>query len=218
MDKLMEEIKEHRGVRDTTINIYKRHLNKLADEITGKDFSSTEFIKQKYGEIKKFLDSQTISKKKNYLAAILAAISPKGKKEPKKGFEKVYDKYVEELLSEHKKYTDKINTHTKNIKEDKNWIDWIKKYENQAERLRSLTDKRKQKKHLDEFIEKIYVDYDEDNKEHQLDIRLKLKLFDDDLIYKDVQNKKLGYEIKEGSNSKMLSFKRERNVKKKRTI
>ena len=124
MDKLMEEIKEHRGVRDTTINIYKRHLNKLADEITGKDFSSTEFIKQKYGEIKKFLDSQTISKKKNYLAAILAAISPKGKKEPKKGFEKVYDKYVEELLSEHKKYTDKINTHTKNIKEDKNWIDW----------------------------------------------------------------------------------------------
>ena len=63
-----------------------------------------------------------------------------------------------------------------------------------------------------------YVDYNEDNKEHQLDIRLKLKLFDDDLIYKDVQNKKLGYEIKEGSNSKMLSFKRERNVKKKRTI
>ena len=104
-------------MRDTTINIYKRHLNKLANEITGKDFSSTEFIKQKVKDITKFLDSQTISKKKNYLAAILAAISPKGKKEPKKGFESVYDKYVEELLSEHKKYTDKINTHTKNIKE-----------------------------------------------------------------------------------------------------
>ena len=111
-----------------------------------------------------------------------------------------------------------ITTEIEMLSSDKNWIDWIKKYENQTERLRSLTDKRKQKKHLDEFIEKIYVDYDEDNKEHQLDIRLKLKLFDDDLIYKDVQNKKLGYEIKEGSNSKMLSFKRERNVKKKRTI
>lgn len=124
MDKLMEEIKEHRGVRDTTISIYKRHLNNLSKEITGKEFSSTNFIKQKKGEITTFLDKQTISKKKNYLAAILAAISPTGKKEAKKGFEKVYDSYVEELLKEHKKYTDKINTHTKNIKEDKNWIDW----------------------------------------------------------------------------------------------
>ena len=35
---------------------------------------------------------------------------------------------------------------------------------------------------------------------------------------KDVQNKKIGYEIKDGSNRKMLNFKRMKDVKKKRTI
>ncbi len=104
------------------------------------------------------------------------------------------------------------------LSSDKNWVDWINKYSKRVNYLRSITDKKKQRKHLDEFIERIDVDYDDVNKEHLLDIKLKLKLFDDKLIYKDVQNKKLGYEIKDGSNRKMLNFKRMKDVKKKRTI
>jgi hypothetical protein len=68
------------------------------------------------------------------------------------------------------------------------------------------------------LIERIDVDYDDVSKEHTLDITLKLKLFDDKLIYKDVNNKKSGYEIEDGSKTKSISFKRERDVKKKRTI
>ena len=71
---------------------------------------------------------------------------------------------IEKEIDKRMKVQNGITTEIEMLSSDKNWIDWIKKYENQTERLRSLTDKRKQKKHLDEFIEKIYVDYDEDNK------------------------------------------------------
>ena len=111
-----------------------------------------------------------------------------------------------------------IKTEIEMLSSDKTWIDWLKKYQDKTDTLRKLTDKKKQKKHLDEFIERIDVDYDDVSKEHTLDITLKLKLFNDKLIYKDVNNKKSGYEIEDGSKTKSISFKRERDVKKKRTI
>ena len=39
MEDLMKVVKEHRGVRDSTISIYTRYLNLLSNEITGKDYS-----------------------------------------------------------------------------------------------------------------------------------------------------------------------------------
>ena len=124
MEDLLKEVKSGRGVRDTTLNIYKRYLNLLSNEITGKDYVSNKFIKSKKKEIKSFINKQSSSKKKNYLSSILVAISPKERKDPIKGFEKVYDDYSDMLKTEHTKYTEAINTHDKNIRESENWIDW----------------------------------------------------------------------------------------------
>ena len=124
MEDLMKVVKEHRGVRDSTISIYTRYLNLLSNEITGKDYSSNKFLKTKKKQIKDFVNKESSSKKKNYLASILVAISPKEKKDPMKGFEKVYDDYSDMLKEESQKYYDRIATHDKNIKESENWIDW----------------------------------------------------------------------------------------------
>lgn len=124
MEDLMKTVKDGRGVRDTTLKIYKRYLNNLANEITGDDYKSNKFLKSKKKEIKSFINNETSSKKKNYLSSILVAISPKERKEPLKGFEKAYDEYSDMLKDEHSKYTEQINTHDKNIRESDNWIDW----------------------------------------------------------------------------------------------
>ena len=124
MDELLKTIQENRGVRDSTLRIYKRYLNALANEITGKDYKTNKFLKSKKKQIKSFIEDKSPSIKKNYLSSILVAISPKERKEPLKGFEKVYDSYSDMLKEEHTKYTEKINTHDKNIRESENWIDW----------------------------------------------------------------------------------------------
>lgn len=50
MEALLKTIKDNRGVRDSTIKIYKRHLNKLSNKIQNKDYSGREFLK---GDVKK---------------------------------------------------------------------------------------------------------------------------------------------------------------------
>ncbi len=124
MEDLIKTVKEGRGVRDTTLKIYKRYLNNLANEITGNDYKSNKFLKTKKKDIKSFINKESSSKKKNYLSSILVAISPKERKAPLKGFDKVYDEYSDLLKDEHSKYTEQISTHDKNIKESENWIDW----------------------------------------------------------------------------------------------
>lgn len=124
MEDLMKTVKEGRGVRDSTLKIYKRYLNNLANEITGNDYKNNKFLKTKKKDIKSFINKESSSKKKNYLSSILVAISPKERKEPLKGFEKVYDEYSDMLKDEHSKYTEQISTHDKNIRESENWIDW----------------------------------------------------------------------------------------------
>lgn len=124
MEELKKIIKTKRGIRDTTINIYTRYLNNLSNEITGSDYISNAFIKSKYKDIQVFLTKQSPSRKKNFLSAILVAISPEERKKPLKGFEKVYEKYGTQLLEENDEYAKRIKEHNKNIKESENWIDW----------------------------------------------------------------------------------------------
>lgn len=124
MDDLLNKVKTGRGVRDTTLSIYKRYLNALSNEMVGHDYKNNKFIKTKRNQIKKFLENESSSKKKNYLTAILVALSPEERRKPKKDMEKVYDEFSDLLKDEHSVYTDRIATHDKNIKESDNWIDW----------------------------------------------------------------------------------------------
>ena len=124
MEALMKTVKENRNVRDSTIKIYSRHLNKLSKEINDKEYSSREFLKSKVKEVKKFISKQTTSTKKNYVASILVALSPNEKKKPLSGYDKVYDEYLDILLTEHNKYNEFIKTKEKSVKTSDNWLDW----------------------------------------------------------------------------------------------
>lgn len=124
MENLMKLVKKDRKVRDTTIKIYSRHLDKLAKEILDSDYKDHKFLKTKKNEIIKFINKQTTSTKKNYIASILVALSPHEKKKPLKGYEKTYDDYVDRLLTEHNKYNEHIKTKEKTQRESDNWLDW----------------------------------------------------------------------------------------------
>ena len=124
MEALMKDVKKNRHVRESTIKIYTRHLNKLSNEINDADYQGRDFLKSKVKEVKKFISKQTTSTKKNYVASILVALSPNEKKKPLKGYDKVYDEYLDILLTEHNKYNEFIKTKEKSVKTSDNWIDW----------------------------------------------------------------------------------------------
>ena len=65
MEKLLETLKENRGVRDTTLSTYKRLLNKLSNEINNKDFTGIDFLKSKFSKVKSFIEGLSSSRKKN---------------------------------------------------------------------------------------------------------------------------------------------------------
>ena len=78
MEALLKTVKENRKVRDSTIKIYKRHLNKLSNKIHDKDYSGREFLKTDVKKrLRNFLKEQSSSTMKNYVASILVALSPK---------------------------------------------------------------------------------------------------------------------------------------------
>jgi hypothetical protein len=124
MEALMKQVKDDRKVRDSTIKIYQRHLNKLSDAVNGEKFKNIKFLKSKVKEVKKFVNKQTPSTKKNYIASILVALSPHEKKKPLKGYDAVYDDYLDSLLTEHNKYNEFIKSREKSVKTSENWVDW----------------------------------------------------------------------------------------------
>ena len=125
MNKLLEEIKNARDVRESTLNIYKNNLNTLSKDINKKPFRSRQFLlKQKDAVIAK-LQEYPQSKRRSMIASILVAISPKGKNAPaNKNFAKVYKIYNAMLKDENKVYQDAISDNQKSDKDIANWVNW----------------------------------------------------------------------------------------------
>ena len=94
----------------------------------------------------------------------------------------------------------------------KKWLNWIKRYSKKIEKVRNTDDIQEKKDVLGELLQRINVDWDIGEKEHLLDIRLKLPLFNDSLKYKNESNKSEGYELLEGSKQKLVRYKKTNNV------
>jgi len=95
----------------------------------------------------------------------------------------------------------------------KKWLNWIDRYSKKIDKYRDTKDKELMKEVFGEVLQKIFVDWDVETKEHVLDIRLKLPLFNDKIEYIDKSNKSLGYKLKDGKKSKELRYKKTNNVK-----
>lgn len=122
MEKLMEEVKQSRGVRDTSIALYKRHLNKLAMDITGKEYENEKFLKTKVDDIIKYLDDKSNSVRRNFSASIMVALSPKQKNSPTDEYRGVYERYAKLLTEGQANYLESKKDNKMNSKEEKNWI------------------------------------------------------------------------------------------------
>ena len=92
------------------------------------------------------------------------------------------------------------------------WVNWIKKYQNKVDGMRKWKDSKRKRETLESLLHKIEVDYDNVKKKHTLDIHLRMDLFDDKLVYKDENMKRLGYSIKSGKKTKSVDIGRSKDV------
>ena len=124
MEKLMEEVKESRGIRDTSVALYKRHLNKLAMEITGKEYENQKFLKTKADDVIKYIKGMSNSVMRNYSASIMVALSPKQKNSPTDEYRNVYERYAKLLTEGQANYLESKKDNKMNKKEEDNWMDF----------------------------------------------------------------------------------------------
>ena len=128
MENLKKEISENRKISEKSLNIYGKNLSKLARDLTDKEWTNTNFLKN-YDKVIKHLQDKSQSTRKNYLASILVGLSPKGRGKYSKGFDDVAKKYTEYLTSQAKEYENKIIEQKKTSKQAGNWatMDDLKK-------------------------------------------------------------------------------------------
>ena len=86
---------------------------------------------------------------------------------------------------------------TKELGDQKQWLEWIEEYHHQVGEMTSLSQE-EGKEYLMGILDRIEVQYDSDKKEHILDIKFKLPLVGDSVEYQDIKNKKKGYRVVDG--------------------
>ena len=121
MEELKTCIMENRKISPNSLNIYLKNLNKLARDVTGKSWTNTKFLK-KYDDIIKHLEQKSLSTRKNYVAAILVGLSPKGRGLYDKGYSKAGKLYTDYLTTQAKEYENKIIEQKKSDKQEGKWV------------------------------------------------------------------------------------------------
>ncbi len=128
MDTLISTLIAERGLKENTLKIYRKKLNDLAKAITKKEYVNSNFLVNKYDEVKDFLLQQTNSTKANYIKSILVALFPEkgvvpiSKKPTKK--ETAYHNYVGLLHGTKVVYETTIADGGKSEKDEMNWLEW----------------------------------------------------------------------------------------------
>jgi hypothetical protein len=86
---------------------------------------------------------------------------------------------------------------TKELGQQKQWLNWIEKYHFRVNKNKSLSDNDR-KEYLMGILDRIEVQYDSKKKEHILDINFRLPLVGDGIEYQDKKNKSKGYKVIDG--------------------
>ncbi len=116
MNELIKNLKEKRGLKERTINFYKRNLEILAEKVTKKPFKNLDFL-GRFEEIIEFLEKNKISTRKNKTASIITSLNVSGEKYQK--LEKFYNDYLYEI---NLKYDKTIAENKKTLRESDNWV------------------------------------------------------------------------------------------------
>jgi site-specific DNA recombinase len=97
--------------------------------------------------------------------------------------DKDLEQQLKDLDNEIYEFQNLISSNLQRIKLSENQegtFEWIIKAEEKAKQIRNTKDLEKKKEIVNTFIDKIYVDYLEEEKEHVIEMKLKYKLFDGD--------------------------------------
>lgn len=121
-------------------------------------------------------------------------------------------KGLDEEINKKRDTRDRIEEELEQCYSRNTFLVWIKNYHEKIDDLSKIKKLTEQREILNNYIEKILVDYDEKTKQHSLDIHLKMKLFNDKLVFKNIDNKKEGYDIIEGESNKVIKFRRSKDV------
>lgn len=116
LKKLSEEIKKHRKIAESSLKAYVRNMKIMAKVITEEDYKNTDFLKN-FEKVKKYLETQKQSTKKNKLATILVVLRMDEEKN-----EKLIEKYNKYLYDVAKEYDEVIKKNKKSQRESDNWV------------------------------------------------------------------------------------------------
>ena len=110
--------------------------------------------------------------------------------------------------------------------ESKRWIDWLQIYMDKVDEWEGLTDLKLKKDLLQQYIEKVDIQYDTNDLLHKVSIHLRLHLFNDKIVFtSDYLRDKKGrikkgreYVIEEGEKTKSVYIPKNKVGRKKKTF
>lgn len=122
---------------------------------------------------------------------------------------KIYEGLLKKVDSEIESVTkqiDDVNKEILQLKGRDKWIDWVQQMNKEIEEMKdwSLEDK---KVKLNQFINTIYVNYDEKEDEHNLMVDFSLPILGDNIVYIDNKDKSKGYNYEEGVHQLVINHK-----------
>ena len=97
-----------------------------------------------------------------------------------------------------------IDLHMKRLYESNRWIDWYKIYTDDVKKWEKIKDIQKKKDVLRHYISRVTMEYDEVERVHNIEIYLRLPLFNDKYVVVGTEGKKRLYEIQDGTRNKEL--------------
>ena len=120
--------------------------------------------------------------------------------------QEVYARIISNLDAELRSKKDEIQQtriKTKELGNQKKWLDWIERYHDKIGVVESFSDEDK-KDYLIGIIDKIEVRLDKGTNDHHLKIKFNMGLVDDGVVYQNPDKKSGGYTVVEGVSEKDL--------------
>jgi len=110
-DKLIENIKKNREIKDSSLKVYLANVRKLNG---GENIINLKFLRKTATILNKIVDLK-IPTQRNYITSILVILTAQPK------YKATCEKYKEALRTLNDTYNEHINSHEKTDKEAKNW-------------------------------------------------------------------------------------------------
>ena len=113
---------------------------------------------------------------------------------------------VEKNIFEVKSEIEEAEIHIGRLYESDKWIDWYKIYMDDVKKWEKIKNIQKKKDVLRQHVRRVNVEYDEVRKLHNVEIFLRLPLFNDKYVVVGREGRKRLYELQDGARNKVLSL------------